>query len=45
MLMPKKWLVTLIARLLKPSTANEVTFPGMILEAKMNNNQSFYKIL
>jgi hypothetical protein len=40
-----KWLVALIARLLKPLVANEVTSPGMILEIKMINNQSFYKIL
>jgi hypothetical protein len=43
--MPKKWLVALITRLLKPSTTNDVTSLGMILETKVNNNQSFYKIL
>jgi hypothetical protein len=36
--MPKKWLVALIARLLKLLAANEVASLGMISKAKMNNN-------
>ncbi len=40
-----KWLVSLIARLLRPLVANEVAFLGMILKTKVTNNQSFYKIL
>jgi hypothetical protein len=43
--MPKKWLVALIKRLLKPSATNEVASLGMISKAKVNNNQSFYRIL
>jgi hypothetical protein len=43
--MPNKWLVALIARLLKPSVANKVASPGMKSKVKVINNQSFYKIL